>query len=165
MNKTFNTQNLMQISLFEKYTKAKVKDCFEDKFGQLTFCVYKGQLFNALGKNSSKIKKIDQMFKRKVRVIEFNPKIEEFVKNICYPNKVEKVEYGEQHLWDKKKKIVLIHPESVKSRGYIIGKNGENLRNMEFICNRYFKVDEIKVTSKKEDEEIELKIPDEDENI
>lgn len=145
MNQTLNTESLMQISLFEKLTKAKVKDVFQDSFSQLTFCVEEGQLFTALGKNASKIKKIDQLFKKKVRVIEFNSKIEEFVKNLCYPNKISSIEFKDEALWDSSKKVVTIIPADIKSRGYIIGKAGSNLRNIETISKRYFTFDEIKV--------------------
>jgi len=153
MNQTLNTESLMQISLFQKLTKAKVKDCFEDNFKVLTFCVLSGELHKAIGKNGSQIQKLEKMFKRKLRVIEYNTKIEQFIKNICYPNKVLKVEFSEQKLWDESKKIVRIEPENIKSRGYIIGKDGANLRNMEKITKRYFDVDEIKVTSAKKEEE------------
>lgn len=156
MSQTLNTESLMQISLFQKLTKSKVKDCFEDNFKLLTFCVMEGELHKAIGKNGAKIQKLEKMFKRKLRVIEYNSNIKNFIKNICYPNKVIAIDYSEVDLWDEKKKIVRIEPENVKSRGYIIGKDGINLRNMEFIAKRYFDVDEIKVTSiKKEEKAIE----------
>jgi len=145
MNQTLNTESLMQISLFEKLTKAKVKDCFEDDFKQLTFCVQPGQLYRAIGKDAKTIKKIDQLFKRKIRVIEYNPKIEKFIANLCHPNKIDKVDFSEQKLWDETKRLAIIYPSDIKSRGYIIGKAGVGLRNIESIVRRYFKIDEIKV--------------------
>lgn len=135
----------MQISLFEKITHARVKDCFEDSFGQLTFCVLPGQLHKAIGKNAATIKKLDKLFKRKLRIIEYSDKLEKFIENLCYPNKVDKVEFAEQSLWDETKKIVTVLPSTHKSRGYIIGREASNLRNIESIAKRYFKVDEIKV--------------------
>lgn len=145
MNQTLNTESLMQISLFQKVTKSKVKDCFEDNFKQLTFCVQPGELFKALGKNGSTIKKLDSLFKRKLKIIEYNPKLEKFVENLCYPNKIKAVEFSDETLWDENKKTVRVVPEDVKSRGYIIGKDASNLRNIESIVKRYFDIDEIKV--------------------
>ncbi len=163
MKQTLNAESLMQISLFEKVTKAKVKDCFEDTFKQLTFCVQEGQLFKAIGKNAITVKKIDGMFKKKVRVIEFNQDIEKFIANLCHPNKIIKVEFSEQKLWDETKRIAIVVPENIKSRGYLIGKGASNLRNMESIVKRYFKIDEIKIANIDEPKkEVKLNIPDED---
>jgi len=151
MKQTLNTESLMQISLFEKLTKAKVKDCFEDDFKQLTFCVMPGQLFKAIGKDAKTIKRIDQLFKRKIKVIEFDSEIDKFIANLCHPNKVDKVEFAEHKLWDEIKREAIVYPSDIKSRGYIIGKAGANLRNIESIVRRYFKIDEIKVAQIKED--------------
>lgn len=146
MNQTLNTESLMQISLFEKITKAKVKDCFEDSFKQLTFCVMPGQIFKAIGKKAEMIKRLDKLFKRKLRVVEYDEKVDKFISNLCHPNKIVKVEYSEQKLWDETKRIAVITPENIKSRGYLIGKDAANLRNMESIVKRYFQIDEIKVS-------------------
>lgn len=165
MKQTLNTESLMQISLFEKITKAKVKDCFEDSFKQLTFCVLPGQLFKAIGKNAEMIKRLDNLFKKKLRVIEYDSDIKKFIRNLCHPNKVIKVEYFEQALWDETKRIAVISPADIKSRGYLIGKDASNLRSMETIVRRYFEIDEIKVGQvevkiDKEAEAAQLDIPE-----
>jgi transcription termination/antitermination protein NusA len=150
MAQKFDTVSLMQISLFEKFTHAKTKDCFEDQFKRLVFCVEPGELFKAIGKDGANVKNLEARFNRKLWIIEFQPELEKFVAGLCYPNKVKSVEYDVQSLWDTTKHIVLITPENLLSRGYIIGKTGTNLRNMELVCQRYFKVDEIKVSEVKE---------------
>jgi len=151
-----DTQSLMQISLFEKITKAKVKDCFEDGNKQLTFCVEPGELFKAIGKDAKMIKKIDNLFKRKIRIIEFDSDVAKFVKNLCHPNKVIRVVKINESLWDEKKEIVSITPADTKSRGYLIGKAGANLRNMELIVARYFKLNEIKIGPVEANQNIEV---------
>ena len=140
-----DTKALLQLSMFEKITKAKVKDCFEDSFKQLVFCVQSGQLHQAIGKAGVKVKKIEQLLKRKIRVIEFNPTLSLFVEGLCYPHKGT-VEDESRLLWDSKKEIVVITPIDHETRGYLIGKGASNLRNMEDITRRYFTVDEIRVT-------------------
>jgi transcription termination/antitermination protein NusA len=146
-----DTVSLMQISLFEKYTHARTKDCFEDQFKRLVFCVDPGELFKAIGKEGANVKNLEARFNRKLWIIEYQPTVEKFVAGLCYPQKTKKVEYESQSLWDTTKHIVLITPENLLARGYIIGKTGVNLRNMEFVCQRYFKVDEIRVTDIKEE--------------
>lgn len=145
MTQKLDTTSLMQISLFEKITHAKVKDCFEDNFKQLVFCVQPRQLFQAIGKNGAHVKKIEQLMKKKIRVIEFNQEIAGFIQSLCYPHKVS-VEYEKQMLWDSEKHVAVVTPADAQARGYLIGKGASNLRNMENICRRYFKIDEIRVT-------------------
>ncbi|MFT4326286.1 MAG: NusA-like transcription termination signal-binding factor [Candidatus Woesearchaeota archaeon] len=146
MNQTLDTNALMQMSLFEKITKAKVKDCFESN-GKLTFVVSENQLQKAIGPKGANVKKLEQLFKKKLRIIQFDPDIAKFIENLCYPNKVRKVEFGSQMLWNKEKKAAIIIPENLQARGYIIGKDANNLRVMETICRRYFSLDEIRVES------------------
>ena len=72
-------------SLMERITKAKVKDCFTDEEGTVFFVIAPGELGKAIGKGASNIKKMQQELQRKIRVIEFNDNVVEFVKNIVYP--------------------------------------------------------------------------------
>ena len=41
--------------------------------------------------------------------------------------------------------IITMTPESSESRGYLIGRAGKNLRNMESIIQRYFPIKEVRV--------------------
>lgn len=154
MTQTLDTNSIMQMSLFEKITRSKVKDCFDNK-KLLTFVVQNGEMSKAIGKKGANVKKLESLFKKKLRIIEYNPDITKFIQNLCYPNEVTKVEYSEQMLWDKEKRAAIITPASLKSRGFIIGKEAANLRTMEEVVRRYFKIDEIRVESaeKTENEE------------
>lgn len=146
------------MSLFEKVSHAKVKDCFELSPKNLVFVVLPNELAKAVGKKGSNVKKLESMFKKNIRIIEYDPKIEKFIANLCLPNKIKTVDFSEQMLWDSTKRAAVITPESLKSRGFIIGKDASNLRLMETICRRYFQIDEIRVVpadklEDKEDEE------------
>lgn len=140
-----DTTALLQLSLFEKVTRSKVKDCFEDDFKQLVFCVQPGQLFQAIGKAGANVKKLEHLMKKKLRIIEYNESVEKFIESLCHPHKVS-VEHEKQMLWDTEKNIAVITPADTEARGYLIGKSASNLRNMEKICRRYFPIDEIRVT-------------------
>ncbi len=133
------TQELIgMMSIFSKIAKVTVKDCFEDNLNVLTFVVDHTQLGRAIGKKAVTIKRLEQLFKRKIRVIGFYPEIELFVRNVVYPLHVESVEREEN--------ILYLKDPDKKTKSLLIGRNAQNLRNTEAIVQRYFvDVTEIKV--------------------
>ena len=129
--------NLMKfISFFENLTRAKVKDCI-DSGSSLIFVVQKGEIGKAIGKNASNIKRIENMLKRKVRIIEFDEDVTKFVRNVLAPIKVEEVE-----LVDSK---VIIRDNNMKTKGMIIGLDASNLKKHKEIVSRYFPIEDIVV--------------------
>tara|TARA_B100002003_G_C14081375_1_gene520214 strand:+ start:303 stop:722 length:420 start_codon:yes stop_codon:yes gene_type:complete len=129
--------NLMKfISFFENLTRAKVKDCI-DSGSSLIFVVQKGEIGKAIGKNASNIKRIENMLKRKVRIIEFDEDVCKFVRNVLAPLKVEEVE-----LVDTK---VVIRDNNMKTKGMIIGRDASNLKKHKEIVTRYFPIEDIVV--------------------
>ncbi len=123
-------------SLFESVTRANVKDCFHDRNGQLVFVVDEGEMPKAIGRNGSSAKRIEAMLKRKIKIVEYAPAVGEFVANLILPLKAE---------ISAEDDILLITPPDPKTKGMLIGRGGENLRNLESIAQRHFKVKEIKV--------------------
>ena len=124
--------NLMKfISFFENLTRSKVKDCI-DSGSSLIFVVQKGEIGKAIGKNASNIKKIENLLKRKVRVIEFDEDVAKFVRNVLAPIKVDEVE-----LVDSK---VVIRDPNMKTKGMIIGRDASNLKKHKEIVSRYFPI-------------------------
>lgn len=122
------------ISLFENVTHSRVKDAFDDAVqGKLIFVVQPGELMKAVGKQASNIKRLEQKFGKKVKVFEFNPELERFIRNAIYPLKVQSVE---KDLDDEN--IIILKSDDVKVKGLLIGRNASNLRNLEEIVKRYF---------------------------
>lgn len=116
-------------SLLEKRTRARVKDCFKDE-GTIYFVVAAGEVGKALGKGSENIKKIQQELGKKVRVIEYQDNLVDFVKSIIYPLKVEEVaEEGG---------LVVIKDSNKKTKGLLIGREGRNLRMINRAVKRFF---------------------------
>lgn len=129
--------NLMKyISLFETITRAKVKDCFEQG-ERLVFVVHQGEIGKAIGKKASNVKRIEGLLKKKVRIVEFEPELTDFIRKVIFPIKAKNIELNN-------KTITITSPDS-HSRGLLIGKGAEILRANESIVKRYFDIDEIKV--------------------
>jgi N utilization substance protein A len=124
------------ISMFESLTKASVKDCFMQG-DKLVFIVKENQIGKALGKGGSNIKRLENSFKKKIKIAEFNPDLLQFIKNLVYPLQIKDIKEEED--------VVTITPPDSKTRGYLIGRAAVNLRNTEDIVKRYFEIKEIKV--------------------
>ncbi|MBW2991299.1 NusA-like transcription termination signal-binding factor [Candidatus Woesearchaeota archaeon] len=133
---TFDTDMLKFMALFEKITHAKLKDCFFDR-DKLVFLVDQGEMGKALGRNKTNIVKLEKMLKRKIKIVEFNPDRLQFITNYLAPLKITDIkEEGE---------IVIITGADTKTKGLMIGIKAQNLRNLEKVVGKYFKVEEIKV--------------------
>ncbi|GIU69935.1 MAG: hypothetical protein KatS3mg002_1171 [Candidatus Woesearchaeota archaeon] len=137
MNKqTYDVDLIKTINLFENITKARVKDAFYMK-ELLTFIVFEGDMFKALGKNLENLKKIESMLKKKIKIVEFSNDLIKFITNLLYPYRVDSVTLDG--------KIVTIKDEDKKTKGLIIGAKAQNLRIYESIVKKYFDIEEIKV--------------------
>ena len=137
MKITYDANSMKLMSMFESLTGAKVKDCFDNK-GAVVFVVDEGNIGKALGKGAANVRRIEGMLKKRIRIIEFNPDITKFVKNVIMPNKAKDITYNEG--------TVTIVPEDSQSRGYLIGRAAEVLRSNEKIAQRYFpELKEMKV--------------------
>ncbi|MGV8141001.1 MAG: NusA-like transcription termination signal-binding factor [Candidatus Woesearchaeota archaeon] len=124
------------INLFEQVTHARVKEAFYMK-DVLTFLVFEGDKFKALGKELSNLHKIEKMLQKKVKIVEFNSDLIKFITNLIYPYRVESIVFND--------KIITITDSDMKTKGLLIGAKAQNLRMYESIVKKYFEVDEIKV--------------------
>ncbi|PIN86040.1 NusA-like transcription termination signal-binding factor [Candidatus Woesearchaeota archaeon CG10_big_fil_rev_8_21_14_0_10_44_13] len=127
------------MSLFERITGAQIKDCYLDTvLNCITFVVQPGQLGRALGKKAVNVKILKEKMNKNIRVVEFNPNILDFIRNMVAPLKVERVDQNEDG-------TIMITGPDTQTKGLIIGRNAQNLRNLENNVRRYFDVKEIRV--------------------
>ena len=133
----FDVNLIKTISLFETITRAHAKDCIEQD-NRLIFIVARGEMSKAIGPKGKNVKRLEDMFKKKLKIIEFSEDLIEFVNNVVAPIKPAGVVEEEG--------IVTITPEDTQSRGLLIGRNAVNLRGFEDIIKRFFsQVKELKV--------------------
>jgi N utilization substance protein A len=138
MRVKYDVSLMKTMSLFERITRAKIKDCYEDEvLKALVFVVQPGQIGFALGKNASNVKLLEKKFNKRIRIIEFHPTVTQFVRNMIMPLRVENVEEEDG--------IITITDSNQKTKGLIIGRNAANLRNLENNVKRYYPIKEIKV--------------------
>jgi len=136
MKKTYDANLMGYINFFETLTNVKVKDAYI-KEDMIVFIVQQGGLRKALGKNGSNIKRIVNLTKKRIKVVEFNNHVEKFIENFIYPNKPDSIE--------NENGIIKIRAFGVKTKGLLIGRGSKNLKELKEIITRYFKVDDIKI--------------------
>ena len=120
----------------ERITKAKVKDCFTDEEGSIFFVVAPGEIGKAIGKGASNIKRLQQELQRKIKIIEYNDNVVEFVKNIIYPLHVQSI--------TEEQGVIIIKETNKKAKSLLIGRQGRNLKLIDRAVKRFFQ-NEIKV--------------------
>jgi transcription termination/antitermination protein NusA len=115
-------------SLMEKRTHVHVKDCFRDE-ETIFFIVGVGELGKAIGKGGSTIKKVQEEFGKKIRVVEFRSEAADFIKNLIYPLKVEDIIVGNE---------IVIKDSNRKTKSLLIGRDGKNLALVNRAVQRFF---------------------------
>ena len=129
--------NLMKfMSLFESLTHAKLKDCF-DVNKTLVFVVEEGEIGKAIGKRAVNVKKIESMINKKIRIVEFNADLLEFVKRVVYPSQLNDLRNEDG--------VVMMSAVDSTTRGLLIGRSAQNLRFFESIIKRFFDIKELRV--------------------
>lgn len=124
------------MSMFESMTGAKLKDCIISE-GVITFIVEEGELGKAIGKKGSNVRRLENSFKKKIRISEFSDNLVKFIQNLTYPAKIEEVKRDDN--------TVIITAADSQSRGNLIGRGASILRAYEAIVKRYYDIEEIKV--------------------
>ncbi len=128
---------MMQIaSSLSSFTGASVLDVSEQE-GALVFVVAEGDVGKAVGPQGSKVKRVEELLKRKIKIVEFNSELKRFVENVIAPVRAKYVELDGD--------VVVITPVDFKSRGVLIGKNASDLRLLESVVKRFFSVSKVKI--------------------
>ena len=132
-----NQQLLGYMNVFESVTKAKVVDAFVDVNDKVVFVVEEGDMGKAIGKAGINIRRLGNMMKKNLRIIEFNNDAVKFVRNIIMPIKTESIEIEDN--------LVLINPGNTQSKAMLIGRNRAKLNEINMIVKRHFKNIEVKI--------------------
>lgn len=132
----FGLNSMRYISMFEAITRIVPLDCivYDDV---VVFVIPEKTLRFALGKDNINLRSLEKMINKKIRLVMHSNKLEQFVKNVAHPGKINKVTIDG--------KIVNIYPKDSFNRGIIIGRNATNLRKIEKIVRKFFDIDEIRV--------------------
>lgn len=133
------TENEMKyIQLLQNMTGATIVDCILDDEA-IIFTVKKGEVGLAVGRGGEKIKRFRTMTNKQVEIFEYLEDPDKFLRNALKPAKVKDI-----RLVDKMDghKIAMVSVDP-KDKGIAIGKNGENIKKIRFLAQRYFQLDTV----------------------
>ena len=133
MKVTLDQNTIQSISLFQNLTGSSVVDAINEG-DEIYFVIAQGRYGSTVGKNGSKIKNAERVFKKNIKVFEYSENLEEFVKNIIP---------GVQEFSLKEKTAVIKVRQSDKAK--VIGKGGKNIKIINKFLQRLFEVEELKV--------------------
>ncbi len=125
------------MNLFSAITKARLKDYIIDNKDTCVFVVQPDELGKSIGKKGANVRLLEKKLNRKIKIVEFNSEVKQFIRNLVYPLRLGDVDVSDD--------VVTLQAEDSKTRGLLIGRAASNLRNFEAITKRYFDIKEIKV--------------------
>jgi len=121
--------------LFERKTGALVKDCIVGD-DEITFIIKKGYIGSAIGKGGKIVNKIKEAIGKEIHVYEHSEDPTQFVKNLLYPVKVNKVE-----LEGDKLKVYIEKKEKRRA----IGKGGKKINAVKELLKRHSNISKVEV--------------------
>ncbi|MBI4174170.1 MAG: NusA-like transcription termination signal-binding factor [Candidatus Aenigmarchaeota archaeon] len=133
MKVTLDQNTIQSISLFQSLTGSSVVDAINEG-DEIYFVVAQGQYGSTVGKNGSKIKNAERVFKKNIKVFEYSESLEEFIRNIIP---------GVQEFSVREKMVLIKIKPADKAK--VIGKGGKNIKIINKFLQRLFDMDELKV--------------------
>lgn len=127
-------QNMIQsMSLFQNLTGSSVMDCVQED-DEIYFVVAEGQYGLSVGKGGVKIKNAERVFKKNIKVFEYFPEIEKFLKSAI--PEIQEISIGEKDV------LIKVKPSD---KPKVIGKGGKNIKIIGKIVERLFDKETVKI--------------------
>ncbi len=123
------------ISLFESVTRAKVKDCMINE--RVVFIVHENEIGKAIGKNGINVRKLENIIKKKIKIVEFSSDVLQFIRNMIYPLQIKDMKNEDG--------IIKITGNDTKTKALLIGRESRNLKNLRNVVKRYFEIKNIMI--------------------
>jgi NusA-like KH domain protein len=138
MAKTIDMQFMRYINLFEKFSGVSTNDCFVYN-NILFFGVPKSKVFKALGPQGKNLKKLSDVLRRRIKIIEIsegNKNIKEFILNLISPLEVNSIEISGNE-------VTIC--AAMQSRAMLIGRDRVREKELLEILNKTFSIDKVKI--------------------
>ncbi len=133
----YNLEIINHINLFETLTKARVKDCFIDDKNRFVFIVNKDDIGKAIGKNASNLKRVQDLLKKRIKIVAFSDDVKEFIKSYVNPVELVSVNVNDN--------IVEIKANGINAKGLLIGRDKKNLETLKQVLKKYYNVVDVKI--------------------
>src|SRR3989344_7144350 len=133
----YNLEVINHINIFENLTKARVKDCFIDDKGRFVFIVNKEDIGKVIGKNAANLRRIQDLLKKRIKIVAFSDDIKDFIKSYVNPVEIEAIDINDN--------IVEIKANGANTKGLLIGRDRKNLETLKQVLKKYYGIIDVKV--------------------
>ena len=133
----YNLEVINHINIFETLTKSMVKDCFIDDKGRFVFIVNKEDIGKVIGKNASNLRRIQDLLKKRIKIVAFSDDIKDFIKSYVNPVEIEAIDINDN--------IVEIKANGANTKGLLIGRDRKNLETLKQVLKKYYGIIDVKV--------------------
>ncbi len=140
MTEIMISNEVMQyINLASKITKTDILDCLitDDK---IIFIVRKGFIGIAIGLKAKNIEKLKNLFKKKIKFVEFDDDKQKFLLNLCKPYKVNQITIE----GDKDSKVAKLEVD-ITDKSKIIGRGGKNIEIIRDLAKRHHGIRDVQI--------------------
>jgi len=132
-------EELRYIALFQDITGATVMDCIiDDEFDRVIYVVKAEDMGKAIGRRGANARKLAELLKRNVEIIEYAETLEDMVKTLF-----KGVNIVRMNLIEKNDKKILYINVPLEQKGRAIGRNGKNIKKARMILARLFDIDHV----------------------
>ncbi len=139
INVKLTMEEMRYMSLFQDITGVTPKDCIiDEELGVVLFVVESDKLGQAIGRKGINVKYLTKLIGKDVEIIGWGNNLEDFVRNIFMPARVQRIQLVE----GKDKRIIYVHVDP-RDKGIAIGKNGRNVAKARLLLNRYFMINSV----------------------
>ncbi len=131
MTKTIDMQGMRYLNLFEKITSVRTRFFFNYN-NMIIFCVPKNLLSKSLGRDNSNLKKINNILKKKIRIVVIPFGIQDadiFIRAIIHPVTFKEIEITND--------LITITAGS-QNKAALLGRNKRRLLEMQKIVGDFF---------------------------
>jgi len=135
MKISFDAETLRMHGLFEKVTRARLKDCIIGETS-IMFITGAGEAGKAIGKKGANVHKLSNMFKKDVKIIEHSPDVIEFISKYLRNPKLKISLDGD---------VAVITCPDVKTKGNVYGRERSKLKELISITKRYYPISDIRI--------------------
>jgi N utilization substance protein A len=117
-------------------TKATALDCvIDDRFDRVIYVIRPGDMGLAIGKKGDNIRRLQNVLGKRIEMVEFAEKPDDFIANIFKPAEVTTVEHPPEN------GPVNVYVRQKSDLGIAIGKSGCNIEKARVLCKRFYGLD------------------------
>ena len=132
MERTIGFKERRYIEELRILTKSTAIDCLlDERFDRIIYVIRPGDMGLAIGKKGENIKKMQKVLGKKIEMVEYAEKPEEFMANMFRPASLARVTEGEDGRVD-----VVIGKKA--DLGIAIGRGGANVEKARLLFRRFF---------------------------